>query len=105
MGRLIYTMLASLDGCIEDPSGHFDWAEPDEEVHRFVNDLERGVGSHLYGRRMYEVMRAWETLDREPGAEDYIVDFAKIWQAADEIVYSSTLESPSTARTRIERRF
>lgn len=105
MGRLIYTMLASLDGYIEDPAGSFDWAEPDEEVHRFVNELERSVGTHLYGRRMYEVMRAWETLDQEPGAEPYIVEFAKIWQGADKVVYSSSLEAPSTAKTRIERRF
>ena len=105
MGRLIYSILMSLDGYIEDPSGSFDWAEPDAEVHRVVNDLARPVGTHLYGRRMYEVMQAWETLDREPGQPDYIVDFARIWQAADKIVFSSSLEAPSTSRTALERRF
>ena len=105
MGRLIYSILMSLDGYIEDPAGSFDWAEPDEEVHRVVNDLARPVGTHLYGRRMYEVMRAWETLDREPGQPEHIVDFARIWQAADKVVYSTSLEAPSTSRTSLERRF
>jgi dihydrofolate reductase len=105
MGRLIYTMLTSLDGYVEDPAGNFDWATPDEEVHRFVNELERDVGTHLYGRRMYEVMTAWETLDRVPGLEEHLVDFARIWQGADKIVYSSSLAEASTARTQIERRF
>jgi dihydrofolate reductase len=102
VGSLIYSAISSLDGYIADADGKFDWGEPDEEVHAFVNDLARGIGTHLYGRRLYEVMTAWETLDTEnqPG---HIRDFAEIWQAADKIVYSRTLDSVSTAKTRIER--
>ena len=85
-----------------DDHGSFDWAEPDAEVHAFLNDIERPVGTYLYGRGMYEVMASWETAgDESPGTQD----FAEIWRAADKIVYSKTLESPSTARTRIEREF
>jgi dihydrofolate reductase len=104
MTRLIYSAIMSLDGYIEDDRGKFDWAEPDEEVHAFVNDLERTVGTHLYGRRMYEVMSYWgtNTFADEPTV---IRDFAEIWQAADKIVYSRTLETVSTARTRLERSF
>lgn len=105
MARLIYSAIASLDGYVADESGHFDWAEPDEAVHVFVNDLERSVGTCLYGRRMYEVMAAWETLDSDLGQPPYIRDFARIWQAADKIVYSTTLPAVSTARTRIAREF
>ena len=104
MANLIYMMIASLDGYIEDESGKFGWAEPDEEVHTFVNELERPVGTYLYGRRMYEVMTAWETLtlaDQPPS----IRDFAELWRAAEKIVYSSTLETVSTPKTRIEREF
>jgi dihydrofolate reductase len=104
MAKLIYSALASLDGYVADEAGKFDWAEPDEEVHAFVNDLVRPAGTHLYGRRTYEVMTAWETMgltDSDPIERD----FAEIWRAADKIVYSRTLESPSTARTRIERDF
>jgi dihydrofolate reductase len=104
VARLIYSAIASLDGYVADADGRFDWAEPDEEVHRFVNDLERPVGTYLYGRRMYEVMRFWEAAggaDQPPVARDY----AEIWRAADKIVYSKTLESVSSARTRIERDF
>jgi dihydrofolate reductase len=102
MAKLIYSALISLDGYIADEDGNFDWAEPDEEVHRFVNDLERPVGTYLYGRRMYEVMAAWETItDQTPHTRDY----AEIWRAADKVVYSRTLETPSSARTRIERDF
>ena len=103
MGRLIYSAIGSLDGYIEDRDGKFDWAEPDEEVHRFVNDLERPVGTYLYGRRMYEVMAFWET--SRTLADDYSREFAEIWQAAEKVVYSKTLEAPSTNRTRIERDF
>ncbi|MBU2601521.1 MAG: dihydrofolate reductase family protein [Actinobacteria bacterium] len=103
MARLIYSAIASLDGYIADESGHFDWAEPDEAVHVFVNDLERSASTYLYGRRMYEVMVAWETLDSDLEQPAYIGDFARIWQAADKIVYSKTLEAASTARTRIDR--
>jgi dihydrofolate reductase len=104
MAKLIYSAITSLDGYVADEDGNFDWAEPDEEVHTFVNDLERPVGTYLLGRRMYEVMLYWETIalaDHPP----FIQDFAAIWQAADKIVYSKTLETVSSARTRIEREF
>ena len=99
---LIYSMIASLDGYVEDESGDFRWAAPDEEVHAFVNELERPIGTFLYGRRMYETMVAWETMDDE---HPVMRDFAELWRAADKIVYSRTLEAPSTARTRVEREF
>ena len=99
---LIYSAIASLDGCIEDENGKFDWAAPDEEVHAFINDLERPVGTYLYGRRMYETMVAWETISDE---RPFMRDYAEIWRAAEKIVYSRTLESASSARTRIERDF
>jgi dihydrofolate reductase len=104
MGRLIYSAIASLDGYVADREGKFNWARPDEEVHAAVNDLERPIGTYLYGRRMYEVLVAWETMetDGEPGV---IADYAEIWRAADKVVYSRSLESPSSARTRIEREF
>jgi dihydrofolate reductase len=105
MARLIYSAITSLDGYVADENGKFDWAEPDEEVHTFINELERPVGTYLYGRRLYEVMAGWET---EPGLADQrpaMRDFAEIWRAADKIVYSKTLEAASTARTRIEREF
>jgi dihydrofolate reductase len=104
MAKLIYSAIMSLDGYTADEQGNFDWAAPDEEVHRFVNDLERPVGTYLYGRRMYQVMSGWETMGT-PGQSPVTQDFARIWQAADKIVYSSALESVSTARTRIERQF
>jgi dihydrofolate reductase len=104
MADLIYAALASLDGYIEDEGGKFDWAKPDEEVHSFVNELERGVGTYLYGRRLYETLAVWETLplDEQPG---YIRDYAELWRDSDKIVYSRTLDAPSTSRTRIERDF
>jgi dihydrofolate reductase len=104
MAKLIYSAIASLDGYVADQDGNFDWAEPDEEAHTFVNDLERSAGTYLYGRRLYEVMVAWETLalaDQPPSMRDY----AEIWRAAEKIVYSKTLETVSSARTRIERDF
>jgi dihydrofolate reductase len=105
MATLIYSTILSLDGYVEDNDGNFDWARPDEEVHVFVNDLERPVGTYLYGRKMYEVMRYWETahsaVDQSPATRD----FAGIWRSAEKIVYSRTLEKASTARTRIERSF
>ncbi len=105
MAHLIYSAITSLDGYIEDPDGKFDWAMPDEEVHRFVNNLERPAGTYLYGRRMYETMRVWET-DRTLAAQSPLLrDFAELWQAADKIVYSKTLEAVSTRNTRIERNF
>jgi dihydrofolate reductase len=90
---------------VADEQGNFDWAAPDEEVHRFVNDLERRVGTYLYGRRMYEVMVYWETAHTLPDQAPVIQDFAEIWQAADKVVYSKTLETAASARTRIERDF
>jgi dihydrofolate reductase len=104
MAKLIYSAIMSLDGYTADEQGNFDWAAPDEEVHRFVNDLERPVGTYLYGRRMYEVMSPWETMGT-PDQSPVTVDFARIWQAADKIVYSRALETVSTARTRLERQF
>jgi dihydrofolate reductase len=104
MGKLIYSAITSLDGYIADEQGRFEWAAPDDEVHAFVNDLARSIGTHLYGRRMYEVMVAWETLDltEQPAV---MRDFAEIWRAADKVVYSSTLASVASTRTRIERNF
>jgi dihydrofolate reductase len=105
MAKLIYVAIASLDGYIEDESGKFDWAVPDEEVHAFINDLERLVGTYLYGRRMYETMIGWETDHTLADQSPLMRDFAQIWQSADKIVYSKTLEAAATARTRIERDF
>ena len=105
MAKLIYPTISSLDGFVADESGTFDWAKPDEEVHAFVNDIERPAGTHLYGRRLYEVLVAWETMDEHPDQPEFILDFAEIWQAADKIVYSRTLETVSSAKTRIEREF
>jgi dihydrofolate reductase len=104
MAKLIYSALTSLDGYVADEDGNFDWAEPDEEVHTFVNDLERQVGTYLYGRRMYEVLVAWETLDLAD-QPPFIRDYAGIWRAAEKIVYSTTVQAVSSARTRIERDF
>jgi dihydrofolate reductase len=102
---LIYAAISSLDGYVADAEGNFDWSTPDEEVHRFVNDLERAIGTYLYGRRMYEVMRYWETAPTANGESSSSQEYAKIWHAADKIVYSKSLELPSTARTSIERDF
>ena len=105
MAKLVYSAIASLDGYIADENGNFDWAVPDEEVLAFVNDLERPLGTYLYGRRMYEMMVGWET---DPSAADQSPrsrDFAEIWQAAEKVVYSRTLEAVSTKRTRMERDF
>jgi len=105
MAKLIYTAITSLDGYVADEAGNFDWSAPDEEVHTFVNDLERPAGTYLYGRRIYEVMLYWETAHTVAGQPPFIQDYAAIWQAADKIVYSKTLETVSSARTRIERDF
>ena len=102
MAKLIYTAIGSLDGYVADAEGNFDWSAPDDEVHRFVNELERPIGTYLYGRRMYEVMVYWETVG---SGDDRVRDYAEIWRAADKIVYSTTLETVSSARTRIERTF
>jgi dihydrofolate reductase len=105
MAKLIYTSIASLDGYTADEDGKFEWAAPSEEVHAFINDLERPIGTHLYGRRMYETMVYWETaragVDQPPTAREY----AAIWQGAEKIVYSRTLQSTSSSRTRIVRAF
>jgi dihydrofolate reductase len=105
MAKLIYSALSSLDGYIEDRDGNFDWAMPDEEVHSFINNLERTAGTYLYGRRMYETMMVWET-DPDLAADSPLTqDFAQVWQAADKVVYSKTLVVTSTRKTQIERKF
>jgi dihydrofolate reductase len=104
MAQLIYSAIASLDGYVADARDNFDWAAPDEEVHAYINDLERPVGTYLYGRRLYEVMAYWETHPTDDGSE-VTRDYARIWQAAEKIVYSRTLPAVSTARTRLERVF
>jgi dihydrofolate reductase len=105
MVKLIYSAITSLDGYVADERGKFDWSAPDDEVHRFVNDLERPIGTYLYGRRMYEVMVYWETAHTVADQPPFIRDYTEIWQAADKIVYSKTLDEVSSARTRIEREF
>jgi dihydrofolate reductase len=106
VSKLIYSALSSLDGYIEDAEGRFDWAAPDDEVHAFVNDLERPIATHLYGRRMYETMAYWEspanTADQSAAIQE---EYGEIWRAADKVVYSRTLERASSAKTRIEREF
>jgi len=103
VARLVYTAITSLDGYVNDADGRFDWSAPDEDVHRFVNELERRVGTYLYGRRMYEVMRSWEDVHVEQPS--YVRDYAQIWRAADKVVFSLTLGATTTARTRLERAF
>ena len=105
MAKLIYSAITSLDGYIEDEDGNFDWAAPDEEVHAFVNHLERSVGTYLYGRRMYETMVYWETAHTLPDEPPVFRQYTEIWQAADKIVYSKSLATVSSDRTRIERDF
>jgi len=105
MAKLIYSAIASLDGYVEDAQGTFDWAAPDTEVHAFVNDLERPIGTYLFGRRMYETMVFWETAGTGDDQSAVIRDFAKIWRAAEKIVYSRTLQTRASARTRIEHDF
>jgi len=103
MGKLTYSMITSLDGYVADPAGRFDWAEPDEELHTFINEVTAPVGTYLYGRRMYETMVYWETAHTEPDQPDYVLAWARLWQAADKVVYSSTLDEVTSARTRLER--
>ncbi len=105
MAKLVYSAIASLDGYIADEDGNFDWAEPDEEVHGFINDLLRPLGIYLYGRRMYEMMVVWETDPTLAERSPLMRDFAETWQAAEKVVYSRTLEAVSTTRTRMERDF
>ncbi|MCZ2402975.1 dihydrofolate reductase family protein [Paenarthrobacter sp. Z7-10] len=105
MAKLIYSGITSLDGYVADVDGSFDWCAPDEDVHAFINELERPVGTYLFGRRMYEVKVAWEDLYAEEGEASVGQDFAGIWHAADKVVYSTTLASARSAKTRIEREF
>jgi len=105
MGKLIYAAITSLDGYTNDTEGRFDWARPDEDLHAYVNEMERPIGTYLYGRRMYETMAIWENPDFVEGQEPVALDYAGIWQAADKIVYSRTLEAVSTPRTTLEREF
>jgi dihydrofolate reductase len=105
MAKLIYSAITSLDGYVADKDGNFDWAAPSEEVHAFVNQLERSVGTYLYGRRMYETMVYWQTAHTRPESSPVELDYAEIWQAADKIIYSRTMTDVSSARTRIEREF
>jgi len=105
MAKLIYSAIASLDGYVADKDGEFGWSMPDEEVHAFVNDLERPVGTHLYGRRMYEVMKVWENDEMLEGQPPCMHDYAEIWRGAEKVVYSRTLDDVTTSRTRLERSF
>jgi dihydrofolate reductase len=105
MAGLSYTAITSLDGYVADEAGSFGWSAPDDEVHAFVNDVERPIGTHLYGRRLYEVMVAWETPHTFAAGSPVMEDYAQLWQAADKVVFSRTLQSVSSERTRIEREF
>ena len=105
MAKLIYSAICSLDSFVADAEGNFDWAAPDEELHSFVNDLERPIGTHLYGRRMYETMRYWETPEASTGQDAVSRDYAEIWRSAEKIVFSRTLDHASSAKTQIEREF
>lgn len=105
MGKLIYIATVSLDGFTEDAEGNFDWSQPGDDQHAFINDLIRPIGTHLYGRRMYETMAVWETEPAFAAESEVMTDFAHVWQAAQKVVYSTTLEAPLTTKTRIERTF
>jgi dihydrofolate reductase len=102
MAKLLYSAIASLDGFLEDAQGGFGWAKPDHEVHAYMNDLERPIGTYLYGRRMYETMIYWETDD---DSDAVARDYASIWRSAEKVVFSRTLQAPSSAKTRIEPNF
>jgi dihydrofolate reductase len=105
MAKLVYSAITSLDGYVADANGNFDWAAPTEDVHRFVNELERGIGTYLYGRRMYDVMRFWETPAAVEGQPAFVQDYAEVWRAAVKVVFSSTLDEVTTERTRLETTF
>jgi dihydrofolate reductase len=105
VGRLIYSMMTSLDGYVEDRDGRFGWGFADEEVHRYAGELVSSVGTYLYGRRMYDIMVYWETIDPTSDEPPFVREWAGIWQAAEKVVYSRTLAEPRSARTRIERTF
>ena len=105
MAKLIYSAIASADGYVEDTAGGFDWAAPDDELLGLVNDLERPIGTYLFGRRMYETLLYWETAHTIPGQSSLVREFTRIWQAAEKVVFSTTLPAVSSARTRLERNF
>jgi dihydrofolate reductase len=105
MSKLIYFMPMSLDGYIAGDSDSMDWSVPDEEVLAFINDLHRPIGTYLYGRNNYETMTVWETPNAIPGLTPAMMEFGRIWQAADKLVYSKSLETVSTPKTRLEREF
>jgi dihydrofolate reductase len=105
MGKLIYSMITSADGYVQDAEGNFDWGMPDQESHEFITHVAEGVGTYLYGRRMYETMSYWESVDDGSDLPSHISDWARLWQATEKIVYSSTLSEVTTANTRLERRF
>jgi dihydrofolate reductase len=105
VARLVYAAITSLDGSVADEQGSFDWSAPDEEVHRFVNELERPIGTHLLGRRMYEVLAFWDTAPGEAEEPGAMGEYADIWRGTDKVVYSTTLAEPAGPRTRIERAF
>ncbi|NUR05827.1 MAG: deaminase [Nocardioidaceae bacterium] len=105
MAELVYAAITSLDGFVTDAQGGFEWAAPADDLHAYVNDRERTVGTYLYGRRMYDVMRFWETADQQDGLTDVARDYTRVWQGADKVVYSRTLERIETGRTRLEREF
>src|SRR3954466_11780021 len=105
MAPMIYSLTCSLDGYIEDPAGSLDWSAPDAEVHAFINDRQRSVGTYLFGRRMYETMRVWDDPEAFVGDSAEMRDYAAIWAAIDKVIYSRTLAEVSTRRTRLERSF
>ncbi|MFD0557387.1 dihydrofolate reductase [Stackebrandtia endophytica] len=105
MGKLLYSMATSLDGYVVDADGRYDWSEPDEETHAFFNEYTSRFGTYLYGRRMYREMVYWETVDQETGHPEVVYDFGRRWRAADKVVYSTTLEDVSSAKTTLERSF
>lgn len=105
MAQLVYSAITSLDGYVVDADGSFAWAAPDEQVHAHANELERSTGTYLLGRRMYEVLTYWETALDAPDVPDVEAEYARLWLARDKVVYSTSLDAPRTARTRIERTF
>jgi dihydrofolate reductase len=105
MGKLIYSMITSLDGYVSDSNGNFDWGAPAEELHRFINEHFASLGTYLYGRNMYEVMMFWATAHTIPDLPPHELEYARTWQAANKIVYSSTLTEVTTERTRLEKTF
>jgi dihydrofolate reductase len=105
MGKLIYSAICSLDLYVNDAGGSFEWAAPDEQVHAFVNEQQRAVGTYLLGRRMYDTLKVWDTLGSEPAASPAMREFASIWASADKVVHSASLDAVETRRTRLEREF